>query len=65
MATTTLAFWSEGPEIEESGIVIGGLEVSYAEIELADTREQAIEMGFTSELCDLDECKAVITGPGP
>lgn len=57
MATTTLAFWSEGPEIEESGIVIGGLTVSYAEIELAESREQAIEMGLTTELCDLYEAQ--------
>ena len=57
MPTTTLAFWSEGPENDESGIIIAGLTVSYAEIELAESRNEAIEMGLTIELCDLYEAQ--------
>ena len=57
MAITTLAFWSQGPEDDESWIIIGGIKVSYAEIELAESRNEAIEMGVTSDLCDLYEAQ--------
>ena len=45
MAMTTLAFWSQGPETDESGTITVGFMVSYAEIELAESREEAIDMG--------------------
>ena len=45
--------WALGKEIDECGLVIGGIRVSYAEIELAESRKEAIEMGVTSDLCDL------------
>ena len=57
MAITTLAFWSEGPETDESEIIIGGIKVSYAEIELAESRIEAVDMGVTSDLCDLYEAQ--------
>ena len=49
---TSLKLWSEGNEITESGIEIGGIQVTWAEIDLATDRESAIDIGMTEDLCD-------------
>ena len=37
---TTLKLWSEGKEMTESGVEIGGIQVTWAEIDLAKDRRQ-------------------------
>ena len=49
---TTLKPWSEGSEATECGIVIGGIAISWAEIELATDRATAIDIGLTDGLLD-------------
>ena len=48
----TLKLWSEGKEMIESGVEIGGIQVTWAEIDLATDRASAIDIGMTSDLCD-------------
>ena len=52
MATTPLKLWREGPEIDQCGLIIAGITVSWAELELAEDRTEALEMGSTPDLCD-------------
>ena len=52
MATTTLRLWSEGHENDQCGIEIAGLKIGWAEIELAENRAEAQDMGVTPDLCD-------------
>jgi hypothetical protein len=47
--------WALGKEIDECGLVLAGIRVSFAELQLAENRDEAIDMGVTSELCDLYE----------
>ena len=49
---TTLKPWSEGSEVAECGLVIGGIAISWAEIELATDRATAIDIGLTDDLLD-------------
>ena len=35
---TTLKLWSEGNEMTESGVEIGGIQITWAEIDLATDR---------------------------
>ena len=49
---TTLKLWSEGKEMTESGVEIGGIQVTWAEIDLATDRASAIDIRMTSDLCD-------------
>ena len=49
---TSLKLWSEGKEMTESGVEIGGIQVSWAEIDLATDRKSAIDIGMTEDLCD-------------
>ena len=44
--------WSEGTDAGECGIDIDGIMISYAELELAETRSEALAMGVTRDLCD-------------
>ena len=49
---TTLKLWSKGKEMTESGVEIGGIQVTWAEIDLATDRKSAIDIGMTEDLCD-------------
>jgi len=49
---TTLKLWSEGKEMTESGVEIGGIQVTWAEIDLAKDRATALDVGLTPDLCD-------------
>ena len=49
---TTLKLWSEGNEMTESGVEIGGIQVTWAEIDLAKDRATALDVGLTPDLCD-------------
>jgi len=49
---TRLLRWSEGTEDTEQGLVLDGLPVSFAELELAVDRLTAIEMGVPTEVLD-------------
>ena len=49
---TTLKLWSEGKEMTESGVEIGGIQVTWAEIDLAKDRATALDIGLTPDLCD-------------
>ena len=49
---TSLKLWSEGKEMTESGVEIGGILITWAEIDLATDRKSAIDIGMTEDLCD-------------
>ena len=49
---TSLKLWSEGKEMTESGVEIGGIRITWAEIDLATDRKSAIDVGLTPDLCD-------------
>ena len=49
---TSLKLWSEGKEMTESGVEIGGIQVTWAEIDLATDRATALDVGLTPDLCD-------------
>ena len=49
---TSLKLWSEGNEMTESGVEIGGIQVTWAEIDLAKDRATALDVGLTPDLCD-------------
>ena len=49
---TSLKLWSEGKEMTESGVEIGGIQVTWAEIDLANDRTTALDVGLTQDLCD-------------
>lgn len=53
MATTTLALWNDRSDM--TGVIIGGITVSWEEIDLATDRASAIDIGMTEDLCDLFE----------
>ena len=42
---TSLKLWSEGKEMTESGVEIGGIQVTWAEIDLAKDRATALDVG--------------------
>jgi hypothetical protein len=54
MATTTVKTWSENPgDVTAEGLIIGGIQITYAELAEIQDRETALDIGVTPDLLDM------------